>query len=191
MAYYRLYEKLPVQEEPIAIDTQVLYWVFYADDQYIGEKVYQIPKYSSFLENIIENGNEIVVFGATLLELFKIIEINEYKIYLELNGIDKDTFSIKDYRKIDSERKYVQKKIDVAYKQINQVATIYYELLDESCCEQFIEDFANHRADFVDFCLVRLCDKMKIHNILTDDGDFKTIVNGINVFSGNKIYFKE
>lgn len=190
MAYYRLQDKLPLGNEPIAVDTQVIYWVFYADDQYIGDKAYQIPKYSRYLERIIENGNEVIVFGGVLLELFKIIEINEHKLYIGLNGKDENMLPLKEYRKIEAERKYVQRKIDVVYKQIRQFATICYDAVDEICCEQFIGNFIDHRADFVDFSLVQLCAKRNIHNILTDDGDFKTISSDMNIFSGNKIYFE-
>lgn len=191
MAYYKLRDKLPAPHEPIAVDTQVIYWVFYADNQYFGsEKPYQIPKYSNFLRDAIENGNKIVVFGGVLLELFKIIEINEYTLYLELNGIDKNELSIKEYRKIDYERKLVQKNLCLAYEQIKQVATISYDAIDETCCDSFISNFTDHKADFVDFSLLQLCTQQSIHHILTDDGDFKTVSTDINIFSGNKIYFE-
>ena len=117
MKYFRIRE-LPQKDESIAIDTQIIYWVFYASDAYMlsSEKPYQITMYSEYIKEICKNGNKIIVFGGVLLELFKIIEINEYKLYLDYNDMTEENMSLKEYRKITQERETVQKKIDIAYK---------------------------------------------------------------------------
>ena len=90
---------------------------------------------------------------------------------------------------IASEREMIKKKIDMVFKQVQQIATICYDAVNESCCEQFINDYNIHKADFIDYSLLQLCIQKSINNILTDDCDFKTINADINIISGNKNFF--
>lgn len=192
MKYFNITKgSLPNPGEKVSIDTQIIYWLFYADDNYlIGNRPYQIRLYSKYLEDIMQNKNKIIIFGGVIQELFKIIEINEYKLYLKLNDFSENDMSLKQYRKIPDERKCVQNKINIAYKQIQQIADINYDAIDNICCNDFIGSFLVHKADLVDFSLVHFCKKENINHLLTDDFDFKTIDNDdINIFSANKSYF--
>lgn len=189
MSYRNLEGRLPKTAEKIAVDTQIIYWVFYADDNFlIEEKPRQISEYSSYIKKLLGNGNKIVVFGGVLLELFKIIEINEYKIYLDLNGKKEDELKLKDYREIKKERELVKQKLDIAYKQLKQFGELVYDPIDSETYKKFIESFDCHKSDFVDFALLKFCEKNDISYILTDDKDFKTIPSDITIISDNRAY---
>lgn len=186
MNYYNI-GNLPKRNDCIALDTQIVYWVFYASDAYAlsDKRPYQIDKYAEYIKELYKNENKLVVFGGVLLELFKIIEQNEYKLYIDVNCISQENLSLKEYRKNTAERELVKKKLDIVYKQIDNMAYIQYDFLEKSLCEDFIESFTDHKADFVDFSLLYFCKKEGIHNILTDDADFKTLSGDLNIFSAN------
>lgn len=193
MAYYQLKDKIPNSEQKIAVDTQILYWIYYAVDNYLEKDVneYRISNYSNYIKEVLNNKNEIVIFGGVLIELFRIIERNEYQIYLQLSGKSSEEFTIKNYRNIDDERKTLQRKLNIVYNQIKQTYTICYEAIDSTCCLSFIEDFKTHKADFTDYSIAKLCELKGIKYILTDDKDFQTITTPVNIISGNKSFFKK
>lgn len=191
MNYYNI-RTLPEKNDCIALDTQIVYWVFYASDAYAlsDKRPYQIDRYAEYIKELCRNKNKLVVFGGVLLELFKIIEKNEYKLYIDVNCIPQENLSLKEYRKNKDERKLVKEKLDIVYKQIDNIANIQYDFLEKSLCEDFIESFIGHKADFVDFSLLYFCKREGIHNILTDDADFKTLSGDLNIFSANSKYWK-
>lgn len=192
MKYYNLNEALPHPSHSVAVDTQIIYWVFYADDNMPEDKKpWQTEKYSRYIEHLLSNGNKIVIFGGVLLELFKIIEINEHKLYLDLNGKTSDEVSLKDFREIPYERKRLKKILNLVYKQITQISTFVFDAINEHITSTYISEFEHHNSDFVDFALVKFCEEKHISHILTDDKDFKTIETDVSIISGNRIYFSQ
>ncbi len=163
--------------------------VFYAPDTPCDYDEEKILKYSPFIESIIKNGT-VIVTGNVLNELFKIIEKNEYSLYLSINGFNEKDYGFKRYRENNQQRELVKHKLSLVYKQIKSIMTVAHSNSDsEKTAEGFISDFLVHRADYVDYSLVKFCESEGIQNLLTDDADYKTIHNSLNIYTANQKFF--
>lgn len=175
-----------VKHEKFALDTNVLYWMFYDKCSYSNEK--RQKKYQNVVTKL-KLHNTICVSSLCLYELFVVIEKNEYKLYCDRYGYDKDEFKLKDYRNIDSERRSVREILGITYKNIRQFTDILPQTLDKNAVENITLTFHTHQLDVFDKALADFCIHNKISNIITDDRDYTTALEALNIYTANNKYF--
>lgn len=174
-----------VKRQKFALDTNVLYWMFYDKCSYSNEV--RQKKYQNTVTKL-KMHNEMFVSPLCLYELFVIIEKNEFKIYSAKHHKD-ETFKLKDYREIISERNSVKDILNITYKNINQFAKIVSQTIDKNTVENLATTFAAHKLDIFDKSLVEFCALNGIENIVTDDKDYRTVGNELNIYTANQHYF--
>jgi predicted nucleic acid-binding protein len=175
-----------VKGQKFALDTNVLYWMFYDKCSYTNER--RQRKYQNIVTKL-KLHNELYVSPLCLYELLVIIEKNEYKIYCAKNQLSTDAFKLKDYRDKQEEREKVKKVMDITYKSIRQFTTIPQQTVDRESVKALIEVFEKNKLDIFDQSLAVFCKSNKIQNIVTDDKDYKTVSDGINIYTANRKYF--
>lgn len=174
-----------VKGEKFALDTNVLYWMFYDKCTYSSEP--RQRKYQNAVTKL-KMHNDIYVSPLCLYELFVIIERNEYNIYTENHHKD-SSFKLKDYREMATERISVKSILDITYKNINQFAKIVMQTIDRNTVNDLATSFAQHKLDIFDKSLVDFCNSNGINNIVTDDKDYRTVKGGMNIYTANQHYF--
>jgi predicted nucleic acid-binding protein len=175
-----------VKGQKFALDTNVLYWMFYDKCSYTNER--RQRKYQNIVTKL-KLHNELYVSPLCLYELLVIIEKNEYKIYCAKNQLSTDAFKLKDYRDKQDEREKVKKVMDITYKSIRQFTTIPQQTIDRESVKALIEVFEKNKLDIFDQSLAVFCKSNKIQNIVTDDKDYKTVSDDINIYTANRKYF--
>jgi predicted nucleic acid-binding protein len=175
-----------VKGQKFALDTNVLYWMFYDKCSYTNEQ--RQRKYQNIVTKL-KLHNELYVSPLCLYELLVIIEKNEYKIYCAKNQLSTDAFKLKDYRDKQEEREKVKKVMDITYKSIRQFTTIPQQTVDRESVKALIEVFEKNKLDIFDQSLAVFCKSNKIQNIVTDDKDYKTVSDDINIYTANRKYF--
>lgn len=174
-----------VRGQKFALDTNVLYWMFYDKCSYSNEK--RQRKYQNTVTKLKMN-NEIYVSPLCLYELFVIIERNECNLYIAKQHKD-NTFKLKDYREVESERESVKAILDITYKNINQFAKIVSQTIDRETVSDLAVTFTQHKLDIFDKSLVDFCTSNGISNIITDDKDYRTASKTLNIYTANQNYF--
>lgn len=174
-----------VRHQKFALDTNVLYWMFYDKCSYSNET--RQRKYQNTVTKL-KMHNDIYVSPLCMYELFVIIEKNEYKIYSAKQHKD-DSFKLKDYREIAEERISVKEILNITYKNINQFAKIIPQTIDKNAVDNLAASFAMHKLDIFDKSLVEFCLLNGIGNIVTDDKDYRTAGNELNIYTANRHYF--
>lgn len=170
----------------IALDTNVLLWMFYESDAYIEDlSCWQLKVYPKILKHLIKT-QQIYVTSDVLVELFKIIEQREYKNYCKLNEIDEDGLSLKEFRKIDEQYELLKEKCNIIYIQIENMFKFIQTNDTLLSLKNYIGDMYSYRVDVVDYLLFKSCLEEGIENILTDDGDFKIFSDDITIWTCNK-----
>lgn len=110
------------------------------------------------------------------------IENKEYQIYCINNGLSKDTYTKKNFRKDCSLRLKVEDKLKIVLKEIEQVYLIENSNIVKDMLDKFVKDFSNHVFDPMDYILKCNYDFDKNIAIITDDTDF-TYDGSINVIT--------
>lgn len=174
-----------VKGQKFALDTNVLYWMFY--DKCTYSSATRQRKYQNAVTKL-KMHNDIYVSPLCLYELFVIIEKNEYNIYAAKHHKD-STFKLKDYREVVSERTSVKSILDITYKNINQFAYIMTQTIDKNAVSALATSFAQHKLDIFDKSLVDFCNNNGINNIVTDDKDYRTVKDEMNIYTANQHYF--
>lgn len=172
--------------QKFALDTNVLYWMFYDKCNYSNEK--RQKKYQNAVTKL-KLHNDLFVSPLSLYELFVIIEKNEYKIYCSLHH-SSDDFKLKDYRDSVTERNSVQKILDITYKTINQFAHIRPQTVHKDSVSDMATSFSAHQLDVFDKALTDFCRENSIANIITDDKDYRTVADQLNIYTANPRCFK-
>lgn len=177
-----------VPKTSIAVDTNVLLWYFYKEIDNI--KKYQEENYPIFLSEIVKNKkNKIYTTIFNILELYNIIEDNEYKKYIKLNKLSKESFSKKDYRKNLTEREKIKNRLNLVFKKIkNDIGILTYDIKQEFL-DDYILNFLKHKYDIFDFSLIKCCIENNISFILTDDSDFSSksyLLDNFSIITANK-----
>jgi predicted nucleic acid-binding protein len=168
-----------------AVDTNVLYWMFYGNSTY--SDAYQ-KCYQQAVINLKIKKNDLVVSTISLYELFGVIEKNEYNIYKKSHKKE-DDFKLKDYRKLIDERCKVKRILDITYKNIKSFVKIQEFNLTNKDVLELSDDFEKHNLDVFDYALVEFCKINNIKNIITDDRDYRTALNDMNIYTANRSYF--
>ena len=175
-----------VRGQKFALDTNVLYWMFYDKCTYFSSDTRR-RKYQNAVTKL-KMHNDIYASPLCLYELFAIIEKNEYKIYAAKHRKD-NTFKLKDYRDIESERTAVSSILDITYKSIKQFTKIVTQTIDKNAVHDLAASFEQHKLDVFDKSLVDFCNNNGINNIVTDDKDYRTLKDEMNIYTANQHYF--
>lgn len=176
-----------VRGSKFVLDTNILYWMFY--DRCSYSHAPSQKKYSSIVTKL-KMYNQLFVSPLSLYELFVIIEKNEYRLYCMENGYSEEEYRLKEYRKIQQERKRLQDTLELTYKQINQFTKILPQNLTKDKVLNTAQNFSTHKLDVFDQTLISFCKENSIHNIITDDGDYATTLDVVNVYTANQRYFR-
>lgn len=86
------------------LDTNIIYFVH---SGYYNASNQKSTTYSNFIQNLLQQHKTVVVSSLSLQELLFGIENKEYLLYLDRNGIKKEKYSKKDFRKDAGERKKI------------------------------------------------------------------------------------
>lgn len=175
-----------ISRSKFALDTNVLYWMFYGNSIY--SKKYQ-SKYPDVVIKLKSRSNNLFVSTVNICELFNLIERNEYELYKSIHQKD-DEFTLKQYRKIEDERKKVQKALGLIYKQIKSFVTIIDQSVSQNILTRFYSEYNLHKLDLYDYSLLDFCEVNKISNIITDDSDFIK-ADKFDIFTANESFFKK
>lgn len=171
----------------LAVDTNILLWMFYGNSMYA--QAYQKNIYPDFLVKMISNkACKIYTTIFNICELCNVIEKTEYELYLQENNLKQEDFNKKRYRQIVEEREKIKKIIKLSYDQISQVIEIESYNVDEEFILEYIEKYVEHKYDIFDFALIKFCEENEIKYLLTDDSDFISTIEemNINIITANK-----
>lgn len=178
---------LNVSKTSFAVDTNVLYWMFYGNCSYSNEKRQKI--YPGALINLKTKNNVLYTPMTCLFELFSIIEKNEYRLFCVRAGKREEDFRLKEYREITQERERVAKVLEITYKNIKSFMTITQQVITKEHVTQMVEKFSGNTLDVYDKALVDYCLENGVKNIVTDDKDYLSVNNSLNIFTANSNYF--
>ncbi len=169
-----------ISKTSFALDTNILYWVFYGNATYSSS--YQ-KAYQKIIGDLLETEHEIITTTVNLNELFQLVERNALALY---NDINNTSYNLKYYRQLSNERIKIEKELQLLYLQISCCIEIRNNCFDVNVLENFIKQFTNHKYDCFDFVLVEYCKKNKIKNLISDDKDFIGYDNDMNIYTCNK-----
>lgn len=161
------------------LDTNILYFVH---SGYYSTSDFKPKRYSNLISSILSNGNKIIISVLSLQELFFGIENKEYLLYCNNNGLSKDTYTKKDFRKDNSQRSRVEGKLKTVLKEVEQVYLIENSNVTKDMLIKFVDDFEKHKFDPIDYILKCNFNFNKNTAIITDDTDF-ICDNSINVIT--------
>ena len=65
------------------------------------------------------------------------------------------------------------------------------QTIDKIAVSDLAASFAQHKLDIFDKSLVDFCNSNGINNIVTDDSDYRTIKDEMNIYTANQRYFME
>lgn len=172
----------------VALDTNVLLWNFYGNITYSSE--YQKDIYQLLFSKIIDiKGCKIYTTTINIFEVFNVIEKTEYKLYLNDNKLDAQSFTLKQYRQISEEREKIKNMCDLILKQISECMEIIETSIHTDDIIEFNEHFTTHKYDIFDFSLLKFTKENNIDYLLTDDKDFSTgsyLIDQINIMTANR-----
>lgn len=166
-----------INKSKIALDTNILLWLFY--ERITFSNSYQKETYPCFVEYLLKNEHDNLLYTTiyNILEAFSVIENNEYEIYVTENSLDKNTFSKKDYRLIESERNKIKSILNLFYEQVSNALEIIENQISKSDLIEFYDTYTEQYLDPNDFALIKICNQNSFDYLLTDDADFKTYPN--------------
>ena len=103
------------------IDTNALYWYTYP--RFSNNLSQQATPYYNFIDSLVAANNPLITSIYNISELLNVIEKNEYDIYLNASP-DQNHLSRKDFRRILSERKKLQKIMDTTINNVYAVCEV-------------------------------------------------------------------
>lgn len=172
----------------IAVDTNVLLFLFYDRITYVNQESHISLKkaaYQEFFEEVAKYNTKIKLITTVinLNEAFHIIEQTEYEIYCaRKSGF---IISLKDFRKLPDERKKVKREYKAFWQQICRYLSVFEYTMTKNFIKDFYVNCDKFRYDCLDAALVECCINNKINNILTDDSDFFGYDIGIDILTAN------
>ena len=158
------------EETIFILDTNILYFV------HSGYYLPTDPKcicYSNLIQNIMSNGRTIVVSALNIQELLFGIEGKEYIRFLSSNGISKNAYTKKDYRKNLAERQRLKMKLKTVIAEISTVYTLTDGQIKSDQVNDYADQLESHNYDPIDYILV---DNMLAQGnvvFISDDTDFQ------------------
>ncbi|MBO5168991.1 MAG: PIN domain-containing protein [Phascolarctobacterium sp.] len=170
----------------IAIDTNVLLWMFYGNVSYVGNARTQQKDYQKVLKTFLSNKNvfKLHTTGINVNEALHVIEKTECEIYNQsiVNGFE---LTVKDFRNIPQNKINLQKTFKLFWQQIVRLIKIENVSLTKDMVRDYIIQYDRQNYDSLDFALVRWCQENSINVIMTDDIDFVGNDIGIEILTAN------
>lgn len=156
----------------IILDTNVLLFVHGGYSPTPQERA-KYNSYSNFISLLISHNMVIFVSPLTLQELFHVIEAKEYKLYLESNSLNRQAFTLKQFRSNQILRANVKSKIQSVYQQIKSAYEILdYTELKKYDVDNYVSTYDTHKFDPMDYILTKSFQYYVDTYYLTDDKDF-------------------
>lgn len=164
----------------VILDTNALLWTFYPNS---SPSAPQAPTYSNFIADLISKNVNIFILSCNLSEAVYVVEKIEYRIYKKISNTN---LSLKDYRKIQSERTHVKSTIELMLAQIKAISQIsIVDCKDEQTeIYDYVSDFDAHLLDYYDYKISAYSQNNNIP-IVTDDADFISNTKSITIVTGN------
>jgi hypothetical protein len=144
--------------------------------------------YSNFIQKLNGDACRLCISTLNAQEVFHVIERIHCGIYRSDAGT---SLTIKEYRKIHSERIKLAGIQQTAWKSLKEIYEIVQEQIDSCDLSEFTRHYENHRYEPIDYIV-------KAHhtplNIITDDRDFAedenvaayTFLNDDDAVAGSK-----
>lgn len=164
------------------LDTNVLYWYTYP--RFLQPNKFDPAGkiYYDFVDSLAEAGNPMETSIYNLTELLNVIEKNEFKLFTSVEG---DTYKIKDFRAIESERQKVKSMMATTLNNVKSICTIKEFEFTSQAVNDFVDNLTEHQCDVFDFSILRNCQATSCLNIISDDGDFFTM-DEITLYTANQ-----
>ncbi len=159
------------------LDTNVLAALQFPHIKWKQEKV---AAYSGFILKLLENNATLYVSTLSLQELYHLAEKIAYNHYCIVNELRQKQFRQKQYRKIVSEREKLAETLQAIHSVIAEQFTLIEEHITIQDTQNFINAYAKHSYDPMDFLLIEHNLK-RCKNVITDDKDFQ-IDSRLNIF---------
>jgi hypothetical protein len=133
--------------------------------------------YSTFVSQLLSNGNKLYTTSANLQELFYGIENKEYFFYAHMKGLNTNYkmpkyFSKKDYRWVVAEKNRLKLKFETIFKELNNTYLIFDTTIFSSSIRSYIDTFDIYHYDPIDYIMVDESIKYSRLNFISDDSDF-------------------
>lgn len=168
-------------DKPIALDTNVLYWMHYSRCGIGGNLTYQIQIYPDVIEQLKESGFTLVTTIYNVTELLYIIERHEFEIY----NLSNKKIGLKDYRQISTERENIKKELSIVKEQIKLLYEIFEYPIEIIGIDKFIDEFSSHCCDNFDYLILKYLKERGVNQIIADDRDYTSMEN-ITLYTANK-----
>lgn len=151
------------------LDTNILYYIH---SGYYSQTTTEYIEYSNLVQQIIMNHNKVYITSLNVQELLNGIENKEYQIYLSNHGLNKRTFTKKDYRNDFSLRAHVKAKLYVVLSEIKSIYSIVDCAITLVHCEQFVNGYESHHYDPIDYFFVQNSCNYNSVTYISADKDF-------------------
>ena len=174
----------PQATDVFLVDTNVWYWLTYsrASQSVRPPLAYQTTRYPGYLNAALGVGAQLVYSGLSLAELTHVIEQVERDIYAATAG----PISTKEYRhNLPQERRQVCAEIQAAWGVVTSLAAPLPLLVDAQTATAALTRLPTTLVDGYDLLLLESMQRQGVVQVLTDDGDFATIL-GLQVFTANR-----
>lgn len=180
----------PTQGDILWIDTNVWYWYAYTNAS-AGKKVprpYQMTLYPQYLRLAIKAKAKLYFSGLTFSELAHLIEKKEGELFhiKSAGSTAKHLFKPKEFRHNNpNERRKVLAEIQVAWSQVEQVATLLDAEINNTLLQSSLSMLSTSQLDGYDALIITSMIKAGVTGVITDDGDYSTVPN-LTVFTANQ-----
>ncbi|CRZ34601.1 PIN domain-containing protein [Herbinix hemicellulosilytica] len=176
----------PTSNDRLFFDCNVMMYIFYTAGSYSNN---DIRIYTNIFNNAIRNKASIFIPSIFISEFVNSYIQAEYKRYIRINQLDKETFKFKyDYRQTDDYKDTIQ---DVSNIINNQLLIIGHKL-DDIFSEIDISNIFNNEQtfDFNDRYYIELAKKNNL-KIITNDSDFYIDENVDIITYNRKLLYKK
>ncbi len=179
----------PKISDRFLVDTNAWYWLTYVRSSQTSRppKFYQIREYPRYLKSALKSQSELLWSGLSIGELAALIERSEYDIFCQINRLNPQSFSLKEYR-----HGYIQERINkvisettIVWDLIRSFGNCLDTIINASTITQTIANLNIQAVDGYDALMVDAMNKAGINQVITDDIDFVT-VPGITIFTANR-----
>ena len=147
---------------------------------HINWKQEKVAAYFEFILKLLKNNATLYVSTLSLQELYHLAEKIAYNHYCIINNLSQKQLHQKQYRKIIEERKRLAENLQAIHSIIAEQFTLIEERISIQDTQNFVNAYAKHSYDPMDFLLVEH-NFNRCRNIITDDKDFQTD-HRLNVF---------
>ena len=175
--------------KPFFLDTNVLYWYVYPrcgiQNDYRLKN--QATPYYDFVDKLVADGNPLYTSIYNITEMLHVIEKREYDLFKL--GHPEANWSIKDIRRMPTERLALKRNLSTAMSNVHTICTIMDFNFTDTLLNQFVHDLENHHCDTFDYAILKNCIAEQQFNIISDDSDFTTM-HKINLFTANETALK-